>query len=81
MFRVGGDPQPLWSRGHPLHPPAPLGVLISLTFDLTSNLCDAYTDLRGELTETGFVGVQKTGGMLGGTEIGSVYGVRIPNLR
>lgn len=53
----------------------------ALTIDLTSNLCDAYTNLRGELTEIGFVGVQETGGMLGGTEIGPVYGARVPNLR
>ena len=52
----------------------------TLTIDLTSNLCDAYTDLRGQLIETGFVGIQESGGMLGGTEIGAVYGVRIPKL-
>ena len=53
----------------------------ALTIDLTSNLCDAYTELRGELTETGFVGVRTTSGMIGSTEIGSVYGARIPNLQ
>ena len=52
----------------------------SLIIDLTSNICDAYTELRGELTDTGFVGSQHVGGMLGGKEIGPVYGVRIPDL-
>jgi len=52
----------------------------ALTINLTADLCDAYTELHGELTDTGFVGTQIAGGMMGHTEIGPVIGVRIPQL-
>lgn len=49
----------------------------ALIMDLTANLCDAYTELHGELTDTGFVGYWQYVGMLGTTVVGPVYGVRV----
>jgi hypothetical protein len=51
----------------------------TLRIDLTSNLCDTKSEYRGELTDTGFVGYQQSGGLAGET-IGPVYGVRLTDL-
>jgi hypothetical protein len=48
----------------------------ALTIGLTANLCDANNELRGHITDQGFVGVQMSGGMFGEQTVGSAYGVR-----
>ena len=48
----------------------------ALLINLTANICDNYTEYRGELTGNGFVGYQHVGHMLGGEDVGPVYGVR-----
>lgn len=48
----------------------------ALQINLTANICDNYTLYSGELTKNGFVGIQRVGHMLGGEDIGPVYGIR-----
>jgi hypothetical protein len=44
---------------------------------LTPNLCDAYTDLRGSLTELGMSGTVETVSLFGGERLGRFYGIQV----
>lgn len=81
---VGGE----WKRVEVLRRSGVLSELISsaeasyelngraLTIGLSNNICDAYNDLRGELSDTGFAGRFISEGMYYHEDHGSVYGAR-----
>jgi len=49
----------------------------AMMIDLTANICDAYTPLRGRLTSNGVTGEHGTEHMFGGEVIGTFYGAPV----
>ena len=48
----------------------------ALTINLTSNFCDAYTEMQGQITETGFSGKYSFSDLMGIKDLGVAYGAR-----
>lgn len=49
----------------------------ALTVGLTNNLCDAYNDIRGEISDVGFSGRYISESMFSQVDNGSVFGARV----
>ena len=57
--------------------PAYLSEGSALWIDFTANICDSEDAFVGEITDQGFIGHARTGGLTGSTDQGPVFGTRV----